>query len=546
MKRLSNVKIGTKLVGGFLMVAIIAAIIGAIGIAALWKVNGMADTMYSRETVGLRHTAEASQNVLNTARALRNSLLASANEYRDNNLEEVDHFLQNISTELDEAQATFTTDEEKAMVARAREALKDYEVGVREVMAQVRTEPLATQRRSVELLNENVRLLADDLNWLMTDLIERKQANADQLSQETHTVYRFSLITLSAFTLVGILLGLFSGIMLTRGLTRQLGGEPRTVASTAEAIATGDLTTHIDTSRANAGSVIRAMQRMQDSLTTIVTAVRSSSDHIAAGSSQINHGNADLSQRTEQQAANITQTAAAMEQLSSTVKSNAEAARQATMLANSATTAAVEGGTTVGNVVVTMEEINTSSRQIVDIIGVINSIAFQTNILALNAAVEAARAGEEGRGFAVVASEVRNLAQRSAAAAKDIEGLIRNSVEKVESGRQQVDSAGKAVTAIVTQVRQLNDIIHDISAATAEQAAGVTEINHAVGQLSDVTQQNAALVNESVAAAGSLHEQATTLVGLVGRFVTRNHQIIDEATTPLEDHNHTLAALPAN
>lgn len=550
MKLFRNANVGVKLIGGFLMIAILAAIIGSVGITALWKVNGMATTMYAKETIGLRHTAETRRNLLSTARALRDALLASANESRDSNLEEVNHFLKQMRASLDQARLTFSTDEEKALVVSTQKAVDAYETSVRAVIAQMRAEPLAQSRTSTTMLNESVRLHADHLTGLADELVERKQANANALSQETQSVYSTALFILSGVTLAGILLGLISGILLTRGLTRQLGGEPRNVASTAEAIATGDLTTRIDISQARTGSVIRAMERMQESLISIVTAVRTSSDHIASGSSQISVGNADLSQRTEQQAANITETAAAMEELSSTVKSNAEAARQAALLASSASNAAVEGGKTVENVVTTMEEINTSSRQIVDIIGVINSIAFQTNILALNAAVEAARAGEEGRGFAVVASEVRSLAQRSAAAAKDIEGLIRDSVQKVEGGRQLVDSAGKAVNEIVSQVRQLNDIISDISAATAEQAAGLTEVNHAVGQLSDVTQQNAALVQQSAESAASLHAEAATLVELVGRFQTSEILTINEkteliASASANQKNANMVYLPA-
>lgn len=534
MKLFSNAKVGVKLLGGFLIVAVIAAVIGGIGIVSTWKVNGMASTMYNQETVGIRHTADTRASLLSTARALRDALLASSNESRDNSLAEVEHYLKRIHTSLDLAQPTFSTDAGKALIERTRAAVTAYESSAREVMAQMRSEPLAESRSSVALLNESVRLRANELTELAGQLVELKQANAHALSLETESVYYNAMGILLGFTVVGLLLGLIIGVLITRGLTRQLGGEPRSVALTAEAIATGNLTTRIDVSQARSGSVIKAMERMQESLTSIVTAVRASSDHIASGSSQISIGNADLSQRTEQQAANITQTAAAMEQLSSTVKSNAEAARQAALLAASASNAAVQGGKTVGDVVVTMEEINTSSRQIVDIIAVINSIAFQTNILALNAAVEAARAGEEGRGFAVVASEVRSLAQRSASAAKDIEGLIRDSVQKVEGGRQLVDSAGKAVNDIVSQVRQLNDIISDISAATAEQATGLTEVNHAVGQLSDVTQQNAALVQQSATSAESLHAEAANLVALVGRFQTSETLIINEEAKQIE------------
>ena len=242
------------------------------------------------------------------------------------------------------------------------------------------------------------------------------------------------------------------------------------------------------------------------------------SDSIATGSTQIAIGNADLSQRTEEQASNLQQTAASMEQLSGTVQASADTAQQASALARSASQAATKGGEVVGNVVGTMDEIIASSRKISDIIGVIDGIAFQTNILALNAAVEAARAGEQGRGFAVVASEVRNLAGRSAEAAKEIKALIDTSVQKVEVGEQQVKAAGTAMHDIVTQVQRVSQLIHEISSASAEQALGIGQVGDAVAQLDQVTQQNAALVEESAAAADSLRHQAAALSQAVSVF----------------------------
>jgi methyl-accepting chemotaxis protein len=320
------------------------------------------------------------------------------------------------------------------------------------------------------------------------------------------------VVTLIALTIAGAILAMLLGWAITRALTRQLGGEPAQVAAIADSIASGNLTNRIDTSRAVKGSVIMAMNTMQESLRKLVASVLASSDSIATGAGQIAAGNADLSQRTEEQAANLTETAAAMEELSSTVHSNAEVAMQA------ASVSASRGGEVVNNVVETMAGINDSSKRIVDIIGVIDTIAFQTNILALNAAVEAARAGEQGRGFAVVASEVRSLAQKSAAAAKDIKTLIDDSVIKVEAGSKLVDEAGAAMQGIVAEVKHVTDLISEISAATTEQTSGLSQINDAVLQLSDVTQQNAALVEESATAAGSLSEQAGMLVDIVSFF----------------------------
>jgi methyl-accepting chemotaxis protein len=283
--------------------------------------------------------------------------------------------------------------------------------------------------------------------------------------------------------------------------------------------------------------VVAAIDHMQQSLRKVVTQVRASSDSIATGSSQIASGNADLSQRTEEQASNLQQTAASMEELTATVKTNADSVRLATEFAGTATSAADQGGVVVGQVVRTMQGITDSSNKISDIIGVIDGIAFQTNILALNAAVEAARAGEQGRGFAVVASEVRTLAQRSAAAAKEIKGLITDSVAKVEAGSDQAGKAGKAMDDIVSQIKRLNDLLTDIGAATHEQSQGISQVGEAVNQLDQVTQQNAALVEESAAAADSLNHQAARLVEAVGVFTLdaselRSPKIIAPATQP--------------
>jgi methyl-accepting chemotaxis protein len=317
----------------------------------------------------------------------------------------------------------------------------------------------------------------------------------------------------------GCLLALLAGTGIAFLLTRSVVTPVRKAQEAAEAIAAGDLSAAIGSTCADeVGQLMRAMGAMVESLRGIVGVVRASSDSIATGSSEIATGNADLSQRTEEQASNLQQTAASMEQLSATVKSNADTARTATQLAGSASAVAERGGVVVGQVVGTMEAITASSKKIVDIIGVIDGIAFQTNILALNAAVEAARAGEQGRGFAVVASEVRSLAQRSAAAAKEIKGLITDSVEKVEAGSTQVGEAGRTMADIVAQVKRVNDLIGEISAATTEQTLGIGQVSDAVTQLDQVTQQNSALVEESAAAAESLNHQAAKLVAAVSVF----------------------------
>src|SRR5476649_1853911 len=306
--------------------------------------------------------------------------------------------------------------------------------------------------------------------------------------------------------------------LLSANVMRQLGGEPDYAADIARRIAAGDFTEEIQTSGGDRDSLLSAMKSMQQSLAGIVAQIRSGAETISTASSEIADGNLDLSNRTEQQATSLGQTASAMDQLTSTVKQNAGSARQARGLVAATAAVAVKGGTVVSEVVTTMGEINQSSRRIVDIIGVIDGIAFQTNILALNAAVEAARAGEQGRGFAVVASEVRNLAQRSAGAAKEIKELIGDSVNKVDAGSRLVDEAGQTMDLIVTSIKQVADIMGEITAATQEQSNGIEEVNQAITQMDEMTQQNAALVEQAAAAAESMQEQAQMLGQAVSIF----------------------------
>jgi len=312
--------------------------------------------------------------------------------------------------------------------------------------------------------------------------------------------------------------GLGIAVAITRSLRNALGGEPAYAASIAGKIASGDLSVEVQTDTGDHSSLLFAMQSMRDQLAHIVGQVRTGTEAIATASGEIVAGNMDLSSRPEHQASALEETAASMEELTSTVKQNAENASQANRLAISASQVAGKGGAVVSQVVETMWSINTSSKKIVDIIGVIDGIAFQTNILALNAAVEAARAGEQGRGFAVVATEVRNLAQRSAGAAKEIKALIGESVQTVEAGAKLVDQAGSTMQEIVESIGRVTSIMGEIMSASHEQTSGIEQINQAVTQMDQVTQQNAALVEEAAAASEAMQGQAGNLAKLVSVF----------------------------
>jgi methyl-accepting chemotaxis protein len=351
--------------------------------------------------------------------------------------------------------------------------------------------------------------------------LEHQRKSIDAVAQAIDDGTKRSSVLLAWIGGVALLMGAVFARMLTRSITRPLGQ----AVDVARTVAAGDLSSHIEMeSKDETGELMQALKGMNDSLAKVVGEVRTGTDAIATASSEIAAGNQDLSSRTEQQASSLEETAASMEELTSTVKQNADNARQANQLALSASSIAVKGGGVVSQVVDTMGSINASSKKIVDIIGVIDGIAFQTNILALNAAVEAARAGEQGRGFAVVASEVRSLAQRSAAAAKEIKALIGDSVDKVDAGSKLVDQAGATMNEVVDSVKRVTDIMAEILAASQEQTAGIEQVNRAITQMDQVTQQNAALVEQAAAAALSLQEQAGTLSEVVSVFRLNDHQ----------------------
>ena len=367
-------------------------------------------------------------------------------------------------------------------------------------------------------LAEEVRLLQNVVFKAVEDSSKLQHDMADELAVSARRQATFSVAVMSVLAALMALVGAGVGWWLTRSLRSALGAEPVTLSEAVGRVAQGDLSHPISVAAGDTDSVLANLARMQASLTQVVAGVRQNAESVATASAQIAQGNQDLSQRTEEQASALQQTAATMEQLGTTVRHNAESAKQANQLAGGASVVAARGGEVVGKVVDTMQGISDSSRKIGDIIGVIDGIAFQTNILALNAAVEAARAGEQGRGFAVVAGEVRTLAQRSAEAAKEIKRLIGSSMAQVEQGTVLVDQAGKTMGEIVSSIQRVSDIVAEITSASTQQSSGIQQVGDAVSQMDQVTQQNAALVEESAAAAESLRGQAQQLVRAVSVF----------------------------
>jgi methyl-accepting chemotaxis protein len=361
---------------------------------------------------------------------------------------------------------------------------------------------------------------------VLNEMAAYQQDQALAVGDDAGSVVGLAVKIMTGLAIFSAIFGAAVAIVIIRTVRRQLGGEPGYAVEIAKQIAGGDLARGVQLRKGDDFSLLAHMELMRRNLANIVSQVRRNSESISAGASQLTVGNTDLSQRTEEQAANLEQTAASMEQMTATVRQNADTVKTTSALAMKASEAAAHGGKAVTDVVKTMDEITSSSRKIGDIINIIDSIAFQTNILALNAAVEAARAGEQGRGFAVVASEVRTLAQRSAQAAREITALVRESVERIENGSAIVDRAGAAINNVVDQVRHVAALITGMGTATQEQEQGISQVSLAVAQLDEVTQQNAALVEEAAAAADSLNSQAAQLVTLVAAFSLDSHHPI--------------------
>ena len=512
MHFIANLKIGMRLGLAFAAVIALATAVVMIGITRLSDITDSVTLIGNDRVPKVQKLAQLTDDVNLIARELRNTLIFTDSAKINASLETAQQARERTAKALEELAPTITSEEGKKRLAALTEARAAYVPVQTQFMELVRggkrdeaTAVLADKMRPAQLAYMKA---LDSLNDLQVELITRA-AEAGEATYAQAKVLMFTL--LAGMAAAGALLGWWITVSIT--------GPINTAVSVAEKVAAGDLGSTIEVNSSDeTGRLLTALKAMNESLVRIVGTVRNSSDSIATGSAQIASGNADLSQRTEEQASALEETAASMEQLGSTVKANADNARQANQLALSASSVAGRGGEVVSQVVETMKGINDSSKKIADIISVIDGIAFQTNILALNAAVEAARAGEQGRGFAVVASEVRNLAQRSAEAAKEIKGLITASVERVEQGTALVDQAGSTMTEVVSSIKRVTDIMGEISSASLEQSAGVSQVGEAVSQMDQVTQQNAALVEESAAAADSLSQQAQQLVSAVAVF----------------------------
>jgi methyl-accepting chemotaxis protein len=525
---IDQMKVGSRLALGFTLVFLFLAAVTAVSIWNFKTVSTMTDRVVNQDIVKERlMRAWSAYTQLNGARTV--TIIETVDQ---NVSKEMQALIKNTSDDISVLQKQLD-----GLPKRSEEAALFEDVSAkRKIYTDIRGRMLKEKDTS----DDGARLMVKSdfqpaLDAYLASINKLVNLQGQMINESAHGLdagFRIAQSTVLGLGLFALLFGISAATLIARSLKRQLGGEPGAAVTIANSIAAGDLTVQIPIAAGDRRSLLFAIGAMRDQLAGVVTQIRSGADTMATASSEIAAGNLDLSSRTEQQAGSLEETASAMEQLTSTVRQNADNARQANQLALSASGTAVEGGEVVARVIDTMSSINASSRKIVDIISVIDSIAFQTNILALNAAVEAARAGEQGRGFAVVASEVRGLAQRSAAAAKEIKSLIGDSVEKVDAGSRLVEQAGNTINAVVASVKRVTDIVGEISSASQEQSTGIEEVNRAITQMDEVTQQNAALVEEAAAAAASLQEQAARLSQVVSVFTLGDPPANTATTSP--------------
>jgi methyl-accepting chemotaxis protein len=517
--RLKDLDVGTRLALGFGVVLVLLVAVAVLSMVRMRAVDSSLNMINGVNSVKQRYAINFRGSVHDRSIALRDVVLQSA-------AAEVGKVVQRIDAlAKDYANSAYPLDElfaKEAVLPEEKSALAQIK------QSEARTMPLIQKVISLKQSGKGQEatdlLLAEAapalVTWLadinrMIDLEERLNRGIAMHAQQVSGHFVFEMAALS---LLAVIAGVCIAVMFVRGLLRQLGGEPRDATEIANRIAQGDLSVPVRVRTGDHTSLLFAVKTMRDNLAGIVGQVRAGTDTVAAAAAQIAAGSQDLSSRTAQQSSSLESTVSSIEQLTATVSQNSDHAREANKLAMSASEIATKGGEVVGQVIETMESITESARKIVDITGIIDSIAFQTNILALNAAVEAARAGEQGRGFAVVASEVRALAQRSAAAAKEIKSLIDDSAQKVESGSQLATQAGITMNEVVTSVQHVTSLVGEITVASVEQAQGIEQVNKTIMQMDTVTQQNAQLVEQGSSSAAALQDQAATLSQLVSIF----------------------------
>jgi methyl-accepting chemotaxis protein len=515
--KMENFKIGTRLITAFSMILLMLVVVAALGISRMAAIQqAMTDITKGNDVEGAMASAMR-LSVDDRMIALRNIVLLDSPAEMQAQVERVRKQADDYVAAEQNLRATFAQYGIEEDESKLLDEIRQYAVAAAPLIDKVQALGLQNNNAdAVKLLIGDLRTVQQKWQTGLLSLVETERKQNEAATAAADASYAMARNVMVAISILAVLSGLLVAWFITRSITLPI---VRAV-KIAQTVADGDLSSDIQApGRDETSMLLAALKAMNDNLRVIVGQVRDGTDTMKIASQEIASGNLDLSSRTEQQAGSLEETASSMEELTSTVKQNDDNARQANTLAAMASEVAGKGGAVIANVVETMEEINTSSKRIAEIISVIDGIAFQTNILALNAAVEAARAGEQGRGFAVVASEVRSLAHRSAEAAKEIKTLISDSVGKVDTGARLVDEAGQTMSEVVASVRRVSDVISEITAASREQSMGIEQVNQAIIEMDGVTQQNAALVEQSAAAAEALQDQAASLADLVGKFV---------------------------
>ena len=523
--KVTDWKIGIRMTIGFLLVVMLMIVMAGVGITRLGVLNDETRMIVSDRAPKVNMSNTLIIELSDVAMSVRNIILMNDPQQIKAEYASIAESRKVIGETMAQLEKTVNSPKGKELLESLKEVRAKYIVALDKMLKLLND---GEKEAAQALMFSEIRPLNKAYFTALEKMKEYQSGIMEQAATSAENTYKSARVLLLGLVAAAIVLSAMIGYFITHSITQPIGE----AVKIAQTVAKGDLTSKIESkSKDEAGQLLQALKEMNEGLHHVCTQVRSGTATIASATAQIAMGNMDLSSRTEQQASSLEETASSMEQLTSTVKQNGDNALQANQLAISASEIAVKGGAVVSEVVQTMGSINESSRKIVDIISVIDGIAFQTNILALNAAVEAARAGEQGRGFAVVASEVRNLAQRSASAAKEIKVLIDDSVEKVSTGSKLVDQAGTTMDEIVGSIRRVTDIMGEITAATREQVDGIEQISQAVTDMDVVTQQNAALVEEAAAAAEALQGQANNLVEVVSGFHTGDQMVAAPALT---------------
>ena len=515
---LNRLTLRTRLAAAFTLVVLLLMAASGAGLTGLAKVNNTATTMLNSDVTLALNASRIQLLALELRRYEKDAFINIQNgEQRRDYLDKWQTTRTRLAATLEDGATLASNPTLLAHYDEANDALANYASGFMAIYERIDAGELTTPQAANQALSAYKEAVYR-LQSTADTISEFSEASMVKSEQAMQNQYQDTRIGLFGFTALAIGTAALCAVLITRNVQYLLGADPAKVRDMVDRISQGDLTETVNTERAKPNSLLMALSRMQSSLKEVVRSVRDNSEGVAIGAGQIAAGNTDLSQRTEEQAANLQQIATSLEQVASTVRSTEENVEQAVSMVGHASTTAGQGGESMTRVVNTMSEIQASSRRIVDIIGVIDSIAFQTNILALNASVEAARAGEQGRGFAVVANEVRILAQRSAASAKEIRELINTSVSRIDDGSELVSQTGQTIEEIVTHVRRVSETITEISSAATEQTSGLGQISAAINELDTVTQQNATLVEEAANASESLDQQAKRLVEAVSIF----------------------------